>query len=159
MRNIAAKLIAIKDQRIAVKNALVAKQIAAETATFDQLVDYINGYQGGSQSDQYTGIDTRQQEPIISIIRLYQSNDFIGTNKKIITRNRILTKLGVAVKTPVASNIVLSLLKNSTIVDSVNLNTGDISAITSISCTCQLGDLLTININGNPEQEIAVILS
>ena len=78
MRDIVGKLNAIKNQRLAVKNALISKSIASESDSYSQLATRIEEFEAG----QYVGIDTRQKEPVVTIIKQYLGNSFIGINRK-----------------------------------------------------------------------------
>jgi len=155
MRDIAGKLNAIKNQRLAVKNALINKSIANESDSYSELAGKINDWQAG----QYVGIDTRQKEPVVTIIKQYIGDSFVGINKKVFNENRTFTKVGITLKIPLTVPLVVNILKNNQVVESLIVENGSVTKLKDISLGFVVGDNLSTNVNGNPNQDISLIFS
>lgn len=155
MRDIAGKLNVIKNQRLAVKNALISKSIASESDSYSQLARRIEEF----KVEQYAGIDTRQKEPVITIIKQYLGNSFIGVNKKLFNEDKSFTKVGITLKSPLTTTLTVNLLKNNQIAESLVVEIGLITKLKDISLGFSTGDSLSTNVVGNPNQDIGLIFS
>ena len=155
MRDIAGKLNVIKNQTLAIKNALINKSIANESDPYSVLATRIEEFEAG----QYVGIDKRQKEPVLTIIKQYLGNSFIGINKKIFNESRTFTKVGLTLKTPLLSPLTINILKNSQIIESLVVETGLVTKLKDISLGFEVNDNLSTNVNGNPNQDISLIFS
>jgi len=87
---------------------------------------------------------------------------FIGTNRRYIVEDVVLSFISAFVSTPPTENVIIQIYKNEVLAGTATIVQGEyyVALIPLVDFTCEIGDYLTINItSGNPTNLTVLLYS